>query len=81
MCEGPCVIHRAVREVIQVTCDEVIVRRNELVGGNEIRIMFCEGPEGLVKAVVRNFPCVKGRALEGCTEEMNARKCCFGEYC
>jgi hypothetical protein len=33
--------------------DEIVRRRAE---GGEMKLMFCEGPEDLVKASIRNFP-------------------------
>ncbi|KAH7357038.1 hypothetical protein BKA65DRAFT_496084 [Rhexocercosporidium sp. MPI-PUGE-AT-0058] len=43
-------------KLVQVAFKELIKNRNGRVEGNEVKVMFCEGPGGLVKAVARNFP-------------------------
>ncbi|KAL2073544.1 hypothetical protein VTL71DRAFT_10870 [Oculimacula yallundae] len=43
-------------KLVQAAFEEVVMRKSERVKGKDVKIMFCEGPEGLVKAAVRNFP-------------------------
>ncbi|PVH83774.1 hypothetical protein DL98DRAFT_512936 [Cadophora sp. DSE1049] len=41
-------------KLVQVAVEEMWDRQRKL--GKDVKIMFCEGPEGLVSAAVRNFP-------------------------
>ena len=44
-------------KLVQITVEEKCERQKRL--GKDVKIMFCEGPEGLVSATVRNFPAEK----------------------
>ncbi|KAH7407363.1 hypothetical protein BKA64DRAFT_705771 [Cadophora sp. MPI-SDFR-AT-0126] len=41
-------------KLVQVAVEDTWDRQRRL--GKDVKIMFCEGPEGLVSAAVRNFP-------------------------